>query len=159
MISRQIRRAAAFALAMSANAQAALPTPETVVGDVVTHPVTGLDATVVEVLTNSVLTDNDDVIMVYWTVGDTFTDPSHVVTHRVTAPVGEFCRRVAGEVRFRPVLRTSATAIGGMIPSISALLARYTRPGLEGAVYGLDNSIGSGARAGGSERRDDRAAC
>ena len=38
-------------------------------------------------------------------------------------------------------------AIGGMIPSISALLARYTRPGLEGAVYGLENSIGSGARA------------
>lgn len=38
-------------------------------------------------------------------------------------------------------------AIGGMIPAISALLARYTRPGLEGAVYGLDNSIGSGARA------------
>ena len=30
---------------------------------------------------------------------DTFTDPSHVVTHRITAPVGEFCRRVAGEVR------------------------------------------------------------
>lgn len=38
-------------------------------------------------------------------------------------------------------------AIGGMIPSISALLARYTRPGQEGAVYGLENSIGSGARA------------
>jgi 2-succinyl-5-enolpyruvyl-6-hydroxy-3-cyclohexene-1-carboxylate synthase len=30
---------------------------------------------------------------------DTFTDPNHVVTHRVTAPVGEFCRRVASEVR------------------------------------------------------------
>jgi DHA1 family multidrug resistance protein-like MFS transporter len=38
-------------------------------------------------------------------------------------------------------------AIGGMIPAISALLARYTRPGLEGAVYGLENSIGSSARA------------
>jgi len=30
---------------------------------------------------------------------DAFTDPSHVVTHRITASVGEFCRRVAGEVR------------------------------------------------------------
>ena len=37
-------------------------------------------------------------------------------------------------------------ALGGVIPCYSALLARYTRPGLEGAVYGLDNSIGSGAR-------------
>lgn len=38
-------------------------------------------------------------------------------------------------------------ALGGVTPSISALLARYTRPGVEGAVYGLDNSIGSAARA------------
>ena len=38
-------------------------------------------------------------------------------------------------------------ALGGITPSISALLARYTRPGVEGAVYGLDNSIGSAARA------------
>ncbi len=30
---------------------------------------------------------------------DTFTDPGHLVTHRITASVGEFCRRVAGEVR------------------------------------------------------------
>ena len=38
-------------------------------------------------------------------------------------------------------------ATGGVLPSISALLARYTRPGEEGAVYGLDNSVGSGGRA------------
>jgi MFS transporter, DHA1 family, multidrug resistance protein len=38
-------------------------------------------------------------------------------------------------------------AMGGVTPSISALLARYTRPGAEGAVYGLDNAIGSGARS------------
>ena len=38
-------------------------------------------------------------------------------------------------------------ALGGVTPSISALLARYTRPGVEGAVYGLENSIGSAARA------------
>jgi DHA1 family multidrug resistance protein-like MFS transporter len=37
--------------------------------------------------------------------------------------------------------------LGGIVPGISVLLARYTRCGDEGAVYGLDNSITSGARA------------
>jgi MFS transporter, DHA1 family, multidrug resistance protein len=37
-------------------------------------------------------------------------------------------------------------AIGGVIAAPSALLARYTDPGEEGAVYGLDNSVVSGAR-------------
>ena len=30
---------------------------------------------------------------------DAVIDPSHVVTHRVTAPVGEFCRQLSGQVR------------------------------------------------------------
>ena len=38
-------------------------------------------------------------------------------------------------------------AAGGIVPSISALQARFTHRGMEGAVYGLDNSIGSGARS------------
>jgi DHA1 family multidrug resistance protein-like MFS transporter len=38
-------------------------------------------------------------------------------------------------------------ALGGVVPSISALLAAYTSAGEEGAVYGLDNSIRSGARS------------
>lgn len=38
-------------------------------------------------------------------------------------------------------------AMGGVIPSISALLTRYSRPGAEGAVFGLDNSVRAGARA------------
>jgi len=38
-------------------------------------------------------------------------------------------------------------AAGGVIPSVSALLAGYTEPGEEGTVYGLDNSIGAAARA------------
>ncbi len=38
-------------------------------------------------------------------------------------------------------------ALGGVVPSISALLARYTQPGEEGAVYGLDNSVRSAAQA------------
>jgi DHA1 family multidrug resistance protein-like MFS transporter len=37
--------------------------------------------------------------------------------------------------------------MGGLIPSISALLARYSEPGEEGAVYGLEHSIMSAARA------------
>jgi DHA1 family multidrug resistance protein-like MFS transporter len=37
--------------------------------------------------------------------------------------------------------------MGGIIPAISALLARYTQEGEEGAVYGLDHSITSAARA------------
>lgn len=41
----------------------------------------------------------------------------------------------------------AGVAIGGIIPTLSALLARYTPPGTEGAVYGLDNSISSAARA------------
>lgn len=38
-------------------------------------------------------------------------------------------------------------ALGGIIPAISALLARYTHSGEEGAVYGIDNSINAGSRA------------
>ena len=38
-------------------------------------------------------------------------------------------------------------ALGGIVTGVSALLARYTECGKEGAVYGLDNSINSGARA------------
>jgi DHA1 family multidrug resistance protein-like MFS transporter len=41
----------------------------------------------------------------------------------------------------------AGTAHGGIITGVSALLARYTQCGEEGAVYGLDNSINSGARA------------
>jgi DHA1 family multidrug resistance protein-like MFS transporter len=41
----------------------------------------------------------------------------------------------------------SGAAWGGMTPSVSALLARYTVQGNEGAVYGLDSSIVSAARA------------
>lgn len=41
----------------------------------------------------------------------------------------------------------TGAAAGGIMPALSALLARYTKPGEEGSVYGLDNSIGAGARA------------
>jgi DHA1 family multidrug resistance protein-like MFS transporter len=38
-------------------------------------------------------------------------------------------------------------AMGGVIPSVSALLTRYSHEGSEGAVFGLDNSVRAGARA------------
>jgi DHA1 family multidrug resistance protein-like MFS transporter len=41
----------------------------------------------------------------------------------------------------------SGAAWGGMTPALSALLARYTRVGSEGIVYGLDASLVAGARA------------
>ncbi len=40
---------------------------------------------------------------------------------------------------------TGAT-IGGVLPTLSALLARVTDKGVSGAVYGLDNSVGAAAR-------------
>lgn len=41
----------------------------------------------------------------------------------------------------------SGAAWGGVTPALSALLARYTREGVEGAVYGLDTAVVSAARA------------
>ena len=38
-------------------------------------------------------------------------------------------------------------AMGGIIPGVSALLSSFTSPGMEGAVYGLDNSIRAAARS------------
>lgn len=42
----------------------------------------------------------------------------------------------------------SGATMGGMMPAIAALLARYTRPGEEGSVYGIDSSVMAAARAG-----------
>jgi DHA1 family multidrug resistance protein-like MFS transporter len=41
----------------------------------------------------------------------------------------------------------AGAATGGLVSSPSALLAQFTDPGEEGAVYGLDNSVVAGARA------------
>jgi DHA1 family multidrug resistance protein-like MFS transporter len=38
-------------------------------------------------------------------------------------------------------------ALGGVVPTLSAILARYTESGAEGAIFGLDTSIRSAARA------------
>lgn len=41
----------------------------------------------------------------------------------------------------------TGAAIGGIIPSLSALLTGYSQPGQEGAIFGLDNSVTAAARA------------
>lgn len=41
----------------------------------------------------------------------------------------------------------TGAAVGGVMPSLAALLNHYTSPGEEGAVYGLDNSVISASRA------------
>ncbi len=41
----------------------------------------------------------------------------------------------------------TGAATGGIIPTLSALLARYTEQGEKGSVYGLDNSIVAAGRA------------
>ncbi len=38
-------------------------------------------------------------VQVRVTTTDTWIDPAHTVAHRVVAPIGEFCRRLAGELR------------------------------------------------------------
>ncbi len=46
------------------------------------------------------------------------------------------------------LLQTLAgVALGGIIPSLAALLAVYTTPGHEGGVYGLDNAINAAGRS------------
>lgn len=38
-------------------------------------------------------------------------------------------------------------AVGGVLPAVSAMLARFTDPSMSGSVYGLDNSVGAASRA------------
>ena len=49
--------------------------------------------------------------------------------------------------QFTVLLTLAGAAAGGIMPTLSALLAAYTEPGEEGAVYGLESSIMAGARA------------
>ncbi|MFC1534647.1 MFS transporter [Thermodesulfobacteriota bacterium] len=57
--------------------------------------------------------------------------------------------RVSNGMQFLVLQIFTGITMGGIVPAISALLAQYTQSGEEGAVYGLDNSITSGARAAG----------
>jgi len=54
---------------------------------------------------------------------------------------------VSGHWQLLPLAALGGLAMGGVLPSLSALLARYTEHGQEGAVYGLDNAVRAGARS------------
>ncbi|MCJ7824648.1 MAG: MFS transporter, partial [Anaerolineales bacterium] len=54
---------------------------------------------------------------------------------------------VTAEWQFLVFTILVGVALGGVIPTLSAILARYTESGAEGAVFGLDTSIRSGARS------------
>lgn len=51
--------------------------------------------------------------------------------------------------QFALLLTLAGAATGGIMPTLSALLAGYTEPGEEGAVYGLESAIMASARAAG----------
>ncbi len=46
-----------------------------------------------------------------------------------------------------PLAALGGLGTGGLLPTLSALLARYTREGQEGAAFGLDNAVRSAARS------------
>lgn len=54
---------------------------------------------------------------------------------------------VTGPWQFLLLQLMAGAAFGGIIPSVSALLARYTGPVAAGRVYGLDNSVAAAARS------------
>lgn len=54
---------------------------------------------------------------------------------------------VAEAWQFLLVHALAGAALGGIMPALSALLNRYTQPGQEGAVYGLDSSVAAAARS------------
>lgn len=81
-------------------------------------------------------------------LGDRIGHRTILITSLITAGllyIPQFLSRAGWQVLILQTL--IGVAAGGIAPSISALYVRFTRPGLEGAVYGLDNSIGSGARS------------
>lgn len=65
----------------------------------------------------------------------------------VAAPLYLLHSLVTAGWQFLVLQALVGAVLGGIIPTISALLASYTQSGEEGAVYGLDNSIIAGARS------------
>ncbi|MEJ2012597.1 MAG: MFS transporter [Anaerolineales bacterium] len=54
---------------------------------------------------------------------------------------------VSNSWQLLPFVVVGGLAMGGVIPTLSALLARYTQHGQEGAAYGLDNAVRAAARS------------
>jgi MFS transporter, DHA1 family, multidrug resistance protein len=66
-----------------------------------------------------------------------------VVTALLYLPLSQ----VQGAWQLVVLYALTGAAIGGVLPSLSALLAQRTDASRAGAVYGLDNAVGAGARA------------
>ena len=80
-------------------------------------------------------------------LGDRVGHRRVLVTSAMAAGVFYLSQSFVTHVWHLLVLQALAgVAIGGIVPSISALLNGYSQPGKEGAVYGLDNSVQAAAR-------------
>jgi MFS transporter, DHA1 family, multidrug resistance protein len=54
---------------------------------------------------------------------------------------------VTGVWQLLALQAVAGACVGGLVPSLAALLARHSQPGDEGCVYGIDNSVQSIGRA------------
>jgi DHA1 family multidrug resistance protein-like MFS transporter len=86
--------------------------------------------------------------VVFGRLGDRIGHRWIVITCSLLGCVSFLLQSMATSAWYFLFLQVAAgMAQGGVITGVSALLARYTECGEEGAVYGLDNSINAGARA------------
>ncbi len=80
-------------------------------------------------------------------IGDKVGHKRVLVASALLAAVGYFPQALATSPWQLVVLNAIAgAAVGGILPALGALLAQYSPPGQEGAVYGLDASVGSAGR-------------
>lgn len=81
-------------------------------------------------------------------LGDKISHRNVLMWSAIAAAILYFPQVFVGDVWQLLILQGLAgIAAGGLVAAPSALLARYTEAGEEGAVYGLDNSVVAGARA------------
>ncbi|MBN1979202.1 MAG: MFS transporter [Anaerolineae bacterium] len=80
-------------------------------------------------------------------LGDRIGHRRVLVTSAVAAGVFYLAQSFVTQAWHLLVLQALAgVSIGGIVPSVSALLNGYSQPGKEGAVYGLDSSVQAAAR-------------
>jgi DHA1 family multidrug resistance protein-like MFS transporter len=80
-------------------------------------------------------------------LGDRIGHRRVLVTSAVAAGMFYLAQSFVAQAWHLLVLQALAgVAIGGIVPSVSALLNGYSQPGKEGAVYGLDSSVQAAAR-------------
>jgi len=81
-------------------------------------------------------------------LGDRIGHKRVLLASAIGAAIGYLPQGMVGAVwQLIALQAVTGFAAGGVMPTLSALLATYTDPGEEGAVYGLEASIMSAARA------------